>query len=472
MSFRKIQVTNLSSDVTVFNDPLVVLNNNESGSNNNDIGFIFERGTDNNAVLVWDESEDHFAVGFSSSTSGQVTLSSYSDIKANSFIGNVTGNITGNLTGNVTGTVSSLSNLSTSNLSEGTNLYYTDTRFDTRLATKDTDDLSEGSTNLYFTNARVQSVIDSNTAGFITDYTVTQSDVTTHEGALSITESQISDLSHYTDAQAISAVEGESTLNLSSTVTTITDTATGSSAGPIIELYRNNPTPGNANYLGQLKFQGENSAGGKKSFAKITGKISDYASASEDGTIEFAVLNNGSNDIVARINENGLYLNAGHTLKFEGTVSNTSETTLTVANPSADRTITLPDATGTVALTSDISLSTLSITATATNINYLGGVTSNVQTQIDSKQATLTHNENSNPYVITSANATANATATLSLDAATLGFNLSNAISYSIFLNRMRLRNTEVSVNTTNGTLAFTTDTLDENDEIDAVWIT
>ena len=50
---------------------------------------------------------------------------------------------------------------STSDLSEGTNLYYTSARantdFDTRLATKDTGDLSEGS-NLYYTDARVQAV--------------------------------------------------------------------------------------------------------------------------------------------------------------------------------------------------------------------------------------------------------------------------------------------------------------------------
>jgi hypothetical protein len=44
----------------------------------------------------------------------------------------------------------------TDNLSEGTtNLYFTNARVDTRLATKTTDNLSEGTTNLYFTNARV-----------------------------------------------------------------------------------------------------------------------------------------------------------------------------------------------------------------------------------------------------------------------------------------------------------------------------
>ena len=42
---------------------------------------------------------------------------------------------------------------STGDLSEGSNLYYTDTRFDTRLGTKSTTDLSEG-TNLYYTDAR------------------------------------------------------------------------------------------------------------------------------------------------------------------------------------------------------------------------------------------------------------------------------------------------------------------------------
>jgi hypothetical protein len=43
--------------------------------------------------------------------------------------GNVTGNVTGNLTGNVTGTVSSLSNHTTDNLTEGTNsLYFTNAR--------------------------------------------------------------------------------------------------------------------------------------------------------------------------------------------------------------------------------------------------------------------------------------------------------------------------------------------------------
>jgi len=49
-----------------------------------------------------------------------------------------------------------------------TNLYYTTARantdFDTRLATKDTDDLAEGSTNQYYTNARVDTYISGGSA--------------------------------------------------------------------------------------------------------------------------------------------------------------------------------------------------------------------------------------------------------------------------------------------------------------------
>ena len=48
---------------------------------------------------------------------------------------------------------------STSDLAEGTNLYYTEARWDARLATKTTDDLTEGSSNLYFTDARARAAL-------------------------------------------------------------------------------------------------------------------------------------------------------------------------------------------------------------------------------------------------------------------------------------------------------------------------
>ena len=86
--------------------------------------------------------------------------------------GNVTGNITGNITGNVTGTVSDVSNHDTDDISEGsTNQYFTTARArDSVSATGslsynsgtgvisftqgDTDTVAEGTTNLYHTDAR------------------------------------------------------------------------------------------------------------------------------------------------------------------------------------------------------------------------------------------------------------------------------------------------------------------------------
>lgn len=48
----------------------------------------------------------------------------------------------------------SLAGFSTTDLAEGTNLYYTAARFDTALGTKDTDDLAEGAVNFYYTASR------------------------------------------------------------------------------------------------------------------------------------------------------------------------------------------------------------------------------------------------------------------------------------------------------------------------------
>jgi len=78
---------------------------------------------------------------------------------------------------------------------------------------------------------------------------------------------------------------------------------------------------------------------------------------------------------------NSTEINVTTGLVFEGATANAYETTLTVVDPTADRTITLPNASGTVVTTGNLSATG----ASATELGYLSGVTSAIQTQLDGK---------------------------------------------------------------------------------------
>ena len=69
-----------------------------------------------------------------------------------------------------------------------------------------------------------------------------------------------------------------------------------------------------------------------------------------EGYIEIS--EKGAVDGVAELNASGNVL-TGDSVIFEGSSADEHETTLTVVNPTADRTITLPDATGTLVISSD-----------------------------------------------------------------------------------------------------------------------
>ena len=100
---------------------------------------------------------------------------------------------------------------STSDLSEGTNLYYTQARFNTAFTAKDTDALSEGATNLYYTDARVDAYI--NASILTTDVSEgTNLYYTDARADARITNASTSDLSegtneYYTVARANSAID-------------------------------------------------------------------------------------------------------------------------------------------------------------------------------------------------------------------------------------------------------------------------
>ena len=101
---------------------------------------------------------------------------------------------------------------------------------------------------------------------------------------------------------------------------TITTTEASSSAAPVISLKRNSGSPADADYLGQIKFQGENDNDQEVNYAKISGKILDASDGSEDGIIEFAFKKNGSNNISGRFRSDSLQLLNDTSLRVTGHV--------------------------------------------------------------------------------------------------------------------------------------------------------
>ena len=65
---------------------------------------------------------------------------------------------------NLVSAINEVHNHTTTDVAEGTNLYYSDGRFDTRLATKSTTNLGEG-TNLYHTTTRARSSVSATNSG-------------------------------------------------------------------------------------------------------------------------------------------------------------------------------------------------------------------------------------------------------------------------------------------------------------------
>ncbi len=98
----------------------------------------------------------------------------------------------------------------------------------------------------------------------------------------------------------------------------LTTTEDSSDASPIQTFKRNSASPTNGDYLGQIKFKGENDGDQEVVYSKITGKISDVADGAEDGLIETAVKKNGATTIVSRQTHSALKLINGTGLEVAG----------------------------------------------------------------------------------------------------------------------------------------------------------
>ena len=145
--------TTVSSTNTTIADSILELATGTTGTPANDVGLVIERGDSDNVFIGWDESEDKVIAGtgtFTGSSTGALTHS-----KANFEAADVKGS-----------TITAASGASVAEFSiDGTLAGNSDTAVPTEKAVKtyvdavDSDDVAEGSTNLYFTNVRADARI-------------------------------------------------------------------------------------------------------------------------------------------------------------------------------------------------------------------------------------------------------------------------------------------------------------------------
>jgi hypothetical protein len=85
----------------------------------------------------------------------------------------------------------------------------------------------------------------------------------------------------------------------------------------VIQLHRNE-TGSNGNAVGKVKFKGNNSAGSETNFAQIGGKQKTITDTSEDGEMEFNVMNAGTMQTSLSMDEDGIDIPGSRTIKFGG----------------------------------------------------------------------------------------------------------------------------------------------------------
>jgi hypothetical protein len=242
----------------------------------------------------------------------------------NTFAGNLTGNVTGNLTGDVTGNADTATALETARTINGAS-------FDgTANISFGTDSVSEGSSNLYFTNARVESYLDAGTstptfASAVINTSLTGSAILDDDtfGTASVTTVATSEsIKAYVDSQ-VGSVDTLAEILLNGNTTGGTDISLSSS---------DITGTGNINVTGTVTSDGLTTSGNLdivSSYPRInltdTGENPDYSIINANGIFNIYDVQNNSNrlsisptgiDVTGTAVTDGLTVNSGDTSSF------------------------------------------------------------------------------------------------------------------------------------------------------------
>ena len=235
--------------------------------------------------------------------------------------------------------------------------------------------------------------------------TLTNKTISSASNTITITESNISDLQSYILADSTDTLTNKTISGSSNTLSNISNASLTNSSITVTD-----GTTSTATSLGgTITFNGTtNEIEVGESSGTITVGLPNDVTIGNDLTVTGDLTVNGTTTTV-----NSTTIEITNSFTFEGSTADANETVLGVIDPTADRTINLPNASGTIVLqdttdtltnkTIDASNNTISnigdselssgISATKigngdvdnTELSYLNGVTSSVQTQIDSK---------------------------------------------------------------------------------------
>jgi hypothetical protein len=90
---------------------------------------------------------------------------------------------------------------------------------------------------------------------------------------------------------------------------TLTSTDAGATAAPLLDLYRDSATPAASDTLGEIEFNGEDSAGNKQTYGVIHASILSPTSTAEEGQIHFETATAGALTEKMIIGTNNLVIN-------------------------------------------------------------------------------------------------------------------------------------------------------------------
>ena len=146
--------TIVNTATTSLADNIIELNRDASGTPSENAGLQVNRGSSADVFLQWNETSDVWQ--FTNDGSTYYSIATGTDDLAegstNLYFTNARADARAD---------ARIAAADTDSLSEGsTNLYFTNARADARIAAADTDNLSEGSSNLYYTNARADARVN------------------------------------------------------------------------------------------------------------------------------------------------------------------------------------------------------------------------------------------------------------------------------------------------------------------------